>query len=216
MNGPDKHKEQTGQTPRASLSLEQPVLTQPASDWKAQPSLTSPCLAPACSSPHHGMSVHVGSAKGKQELRGLQDEQSCLRPSAAVSTGWKQLARCAHDKVWNQFLSRWIDRLHLTLAPMRLQSIRLHFEDKEESTLELHLTSKTRRQDAHFKVSAQQHGTWGVHQGTESPRPDGMFMSCHRNPLPCNALQVQVVLGEEFRQHPAKDLADWASCLRGA
>lgn len=45
------------------------------------------------------------------------------------------------------------NRLHHTLAPMRLQSIRLHFEDKEGSTLELHLTSKTRLQDAHFKVS---------------------------------------------------------------
>ena len=45
------------------------------------------------------------------------------------------------------------NRLHPRLASMRLQSITLHFEDKEERGLEWYLTGKGRLQDAHCKVS---------------------------------------------------------------
>lgn len=103
-------REWTGQTPWASSSLEQCVLTQPVSDWKAHPSLASPCLAPASPSPHH-RTVQEVLAKGKEQLWGLQEQHSCLQPRAAAGTGWEQSVECADGTVSNRFLTRWADSI---------------------------------------------------------------------------------------------------------
>lgn len=94
------------------------------------------------------------------------------------------------------------EQAHPCLASTRLQSITLHFEDKEGSTLELYLTGEGRLQDAHCKVSL------GNRQGEAWTKWDSSQATSY-SPFQITPSKPR----EEFRLQPAKVLASWASCL---